>query len=331
MLNSWKFAACLALGLTSLTQPAHAELRNISIGTNPSGSVYNLIGSGLAKTFQEELGIRSTAQPYAGESVYLPAISIGDINMGLITTILAGLAWEGKAGYPQPLTNQRALANVWHIPHAFIARADSGIETMEDLRGKRVMGELPTARALTAISEAMLASGGLSTGDVDFLSSGGLMDGIAAVVEGRADAAPVAPSMPVLLEANTSVPGGLRIVANGSLGSHEFFEEQLKGLTEGIAMANDKQPFVMGDTPIVSYDTILMASDALSDDDAYTLTKTMYENWSNLQQDIGPMRSVPLDRLVLPDSPVPYHPGAVRFYKEVGLWTDAAEANQAKF
>ncbi len=326
-----KTAVAGAVAMFMASQPLHAEMKNISIGTNPSGSTYYLIGSGFAKLFQEKLGIRSTAQPFAGSSVYLPSISLGDITVGMASTVDAGLAYSGSAGFPEPLKNLRAIANVWTIPYAFITRADSGIKTVEDLRGKRIMGEIPASQALTKIDLAIIASAGLTEDDVDFMTSGGLMDGINAVVEGRADAAPVATTMPVLVESNASVSGGLRVIANGKKGSDEFFSNTVSGLSASVAKVNEKRPYIIGDTPIVSYNSMLVGSDAMSDDDAYKLAKTLYENWAKLQKDIGPLRGTAPENLAIANASVPYHPGAIRFYKEIGIWTDAHEARQAKF
>lgn len=322
-------AAALAVGITATT--AQAELKAITIGTNPSGSTYFLIGSAFAKTIQEQLGIRTTTQPYTGSSMYLPAIHQGEITLGLSSTVDLDLAYKGERGYPIEMTSLRTLAQVWDIPYAFVTRADSGIVTADDLKGRTVMGEMPSSEALTVINEAIVKSGGLDIGEVDFLTSGGLMDGITAVVEGRADAAPVATTMPVLIESNAATPGGLRVVANGSQGDAAFFASLVPGVRPSVASPSERAPFVIGETLIVSYASLLVGSASLSDADAYQLTKTIYDNWTGLQSSTGPLRSVSQAQLA-PEAPtVPYHSGAIRFFKEVGLWTDAHQANQDKF
>lgn len=326
------FKLCaVAAAATMLALPVKADLKSISIGTNPSGSTYYLIGSGFAKLFQEQLKARSTAQPFAGSSVYLPSISVGDLTLGMASTVDAGLAYKGEAGFPQPLTNLRAIANVWNIPYAFVARGDSGIEKMEDLKGKRVMGEIPASQALTRIDLALLASGGLTPEDVEFMTSGGLMDGITAVAEGRADAAPVATTMPVLTETHASVRGGLRVVASGALGTPEFFGNEVAGLSSATAKPTENRPYIVGETPIVSYDSMVVGNTELSDDDAYALAKTLFDNWEQLQADIGPLRATAKEALAISNAPIPYHPGAIRFFKEVGIWSDAHDENQARF
>ena len=117
----------VAAAATILAMPVKAELKSITIGTNPSGSTFYLIGSGFAKMLQERTGIRSTAQPFSGSSVYLPSIALGDIVMGMSTTVDAGMAYRGEGIYPRAMPSLRTLARVWIIPYGFVTRADSGI------------------------------------------------------------------------------------------------------------------------------------------------------------------------------------------------------------
>ena len=322
-------AAALALLTAISAAPANAELRSITIGTNPAGSTFFLIGGGLAKMFQEKLGVRTTAQPQGGSSIYLPFINNGEMTLGLSSSMDAGLAYTGE-GFPAENANLRSIGRIWVLPYAFIASGDSGITRMEDLKGKRVMGNMPTNVALTLLNKAMLETAGLKPQDVVFANSGGLLDGINAVVEGRADAAPVAVTMPDLIEANSSASGGIVVIANGALAGEGFYEQLVPGTRVGITKPTSTRPFVKQDTGIVNYDTLLVTSASLSDEDAYTLTKALYDNWEQLTKDYPPLRSVAQSELAPADSTVPYHPGAIRFFKEVGLWSSAHEAAQTR-
>ena len=72
-------AGLAAIGLLGAA-PAEAKLKRLNIGSNPAGSVYFLLAGGFAKMFQKELKIRSTAQPHAGSSVYIPLMDVGEIG-----------------------------------------------------------------------------------------------------------------------------------------------------------------------------------------------------------------------------------------------------------
>jgi len=319
-------ATCLfAFGISGSS--ANADLKSITIGTNPAGSTFFLLGGGIAKMYQEKLGIRSTAQPQDGSSIYLPMINSGEMTLGLSSSMDGGFAYKGD-GFPKVNEELRTLGRIWILPYAFITSGASGITKVEDLKGKRVMGNMPTNVALTRLNKAILKGGGLSPEDVDFARSGGLLDGIRAVVEGRADAAPVATTMPQLIEANGAADGGIVVIANGSGATKSFYNEQVPGTRLGVAKPSSRRPFIVQDTNIVNYDTLLMTSSKLSEDDAYRLTKALYENWDQLRKDYPPLRSVAQDQIALVASTVPYHSGAVRFFKEIGVWSDAHQANQ---
>lgn len=305
---------------------ANAQAKTYTIGTNPSGSTFYIIGSGFAKLFQEKLGVRSTVQPNTGSSVYLPMISMKDLNLGVSNGIEVGMAYRGEGDYPVEMENLRALARVWVLPYAYVTTGESGIETIEDLSGKRVMGKMSTNIALTEVNKAMLASGGLSEDEVDFASSGGLMDGIEAVVQGRADAAPVATTMPVLVESHTSAPGGLRIVSNGTKASDDFYEGIIPGLREIEVKPNERYPFIVGETSVAAYDVLLLTHSDLADEEAYKLVKTLYENWPSLQEDVPPLRRTSQSDLAKQELTIPYHPGAEQYYKEAGIW-ESKETN----
>ncbi len=133
-----KFTKLLMAGVTSCVLSAgmaSAELKSITIATNPSGSVYFLIASNFAKLFQTKLDIRSTAQPFTGSSVYLPSVNQGEVTLGLSSTVDSGLAYSGTGDFPMELTELRSLGGIWSIPYALVARGDSDINSADDLAG----------------------------------------------------------------------------------------------------------------------------------------------------------------------------------------------------
>jgi len=105
------FALSAALCLTGI-QAAQAELKRITIGSNPAGSAYFLLAGGFAKLFQQELKIRSTAQPHAGSSVYLPLLEKGELTLGLNSSLDSGMAVAGTAPYQNKHKKVRMIARI---------------------------------------------------------------------------------------------------------------------------------------------------------------------------------------------------------------------------
>lgn len=321
--------ALLLTGALASPIAANAELKSLTIGTNPSGTVFYLLGGGFAKLFQQKLKIRSVAQPNGGASVYLPLLDNGEMPLGMASSIESTLAYGGKAPFKRPMSNIRALARVWKIPYSYLVRNDSGIKSVADLKGKRVMVDMPTNASLSLLNKAILKSGGLTEASVQAMTSGGLIKGVDAVAEGRADAAPIATGVPALKKSHASVPGGLRILPLGDELSEAQFSDLLPGVGHWMHPPMKTRPYIDGKTKVALYSAFLNASASMEDDDVYKLAKTLHENWEQLRKDYPPLRGVKQAELAPATNTVPYHPGAIRFYKEAGLWTAAHDTQQA--
>lgn len=314
---------------TAAAGPASAELKRITVGTNPQGSTYFLLGSGFAKLFQEKMGVRSNAQPHAGSSVYLPLMNAGEITLGLNSSLDSGMAWAAVTPYKEATKKVRSIARVWILPYAYFVKESSGIKTLADLKGKRVVVKFKTNVSLAQANRTILSSAGLSDGDITPVESGGVVASIGMVIQDRVDAAPVATGMPQLRKAHATVPGGLRIIPVGPLATDEFMGKGMAGLYTVTEKSSKRKPFVRGDTKIAAFDSYLNAGTQVSDEDAYKMAKAIYENWAQLQKDYPPLRGTPQKYLAPANNPIPYHPGATKYYKEVGIYSDANMKNDA--
>ena len=317
-------AAILATAVTAFTLNAgtvDAKLKRITIGSNPQGSVYFLLASGFAKLFQEKMGIRANAQPHAGSSVYLPLMNVGEITLGMNSSLDSGMAWSAVAPYKSATKNVRAIARVWILPYAYMAKDSSGIKTLADLKGKRVVVKFKTNVSLAAANKVILSSAGLKLTDVTPVQSGGVVASIGMVVRGRVDAAPIATGMPALRKAHATVPGGLRIIPIGPKGTDEFLGSGMAGLYTVKQKNSKRKPFVKGTITIAAFDSYLNAGSQVSNEDAYQMAKAAFDNWKQMQKDYPPLRGT--KHIAPANNPVPYHPGAAKYYKEVGIYTDA--------
>ena len=310
---------------------AEGKIKSITIGSNPAGSTYFLLAGGFAKLMQEQLKIRSTAQPHAGSSVYLPLMNKGEITLGLNSSLDSGLAFNGRGAYKGRATkNVRSLARIWILPYMYMVKESSGIKTVADWRGKRVLVKVKTNVSLAQANLTLLSTAGLSASDVTAIDSGGVVAGINSVVEGRADATTVALTMPAMRKAHATVPGGLRILGLGSMATDAFMAKGMAGLYTMNVKPSKRLPFVRAETLIAAFDSYLNAGPQVDNEDAYRLAQTLHTNWKKLQKSYPPLRGTPQKALSPAKNAMPYHPGAIRYWKEVGMWTAANEVDQAK-
>jgi TRAP transporter TAXI family solute receptor len=329
-----QFSKLLAVGAVAVAMAvssgAQAKPKRITIGSNPSGSVYFLLASGFSKLFQEKLGIKSTAQPHSGSSVYVPLMDVGEITMGMNNSMDSGSAYAGLAPFKKALKNISAIARVWVIPYAYMVKAKSGITSLTQLKGKRVVTDTPTVVTLARLNRTILATAGLTLKDVTALRSGGVVKNVEFVVQGRADAAPVAVGMPAVRKANAAVPGGIRLLPLGSLATDSFMAAGSPGSRTFATAPSKRSPFIKKKMKISAFDAYLNAGKTVSNDDAYAYAKALHTNWKALQKAYGPLRGVKQSKIAPATNPHPYHAGAVRYYKEAGLWTAANSKQQAK-
>jgi len=318
-------AVALALGASTA---AEAKLKRITIGSNRQGSVFFLLASGFAKELQQQLKIKATAQPHAGSSVYLPLIDNGEITMGLNNALDSGAAVRGKPPFRAKTTNVRAIARVWIIPYGFIVKASSNIHTMADLRGKKVVTNIKPIVSLRALNYSLLAGAGLSPSDVTELASGGIVKNINMIVEGRTDAATAAIGMPVVRKAHAA--SGLRFIPVGDGTTNASLASDAPGSRIYIQKTTKRYPFIKKTTKMIAFDTYLNAGKQVTNDDAYSFAKVLHTQWKKLQKAYGPLRGVKQNAIAPSDNPHLYHAGAVKYYKEAGVWTDANSKQQAK-
>jgi TRAP transporter TAXI family solute receptor len=324
------FAIGTAMLAVTAASVAEADVKRITIGSNRQGSVFFLLASGFAKEFQQQLGIRATAQPHAGSTVYMSVVNKGEMTLGLNGSLDAGAAVRGKAPFKRKLKNIRAIAMVWTIPYGFMVKARSGIKTVADLRGKKVVTQTGPLVTLTKLNLAYLHSGGLSVREVTAIRSGGVVDNIDKVVEGRADASAVALGMPAVRKAHALVPGGIRILPLGSVGTDSYLGREVPGARGLLQQPSRLRPFLKVPTRVAAYDAYLNAGKQVSRDDAYKIIRVLHTRWVAMQKVYGPLRALNKDNIVPPTNPHPYHDGVVTYWKEVGLWTDAHETQQRK-
>ena len=323
-------ALALAFGLLWTFAPEHAEaqLRRIAIGSNPAGTNYYVVASGIAKLLQDETGIPSTVRPFSGSSVYMPMLQRGEIALGINTQIDSLSAYTALDPYPAPMSNLRLVAAMMPLRDNFMVRADSGMATVEDLRGRRVVVTIRSNVALDRWHRALLATGGLGPDDVDIVSVASLPDGVRLLTEGRVDAAPIGLATALARQAEATIPGGIRFLGIGN--NEAALTDTMPGAHVDVMTSDTAAVGVHEPTRLARFATYLNTGAHLADDDAYLIASTIHQYWESLRRDYALLSAVEPGSLAPSDSPHPYHPGAARYFREAGLWTEAHEQNQAR-
>jgi len=198
----------------------------------------------------------------------------GEITMGLNNSMDTAAAVRGSSPFRKKLENVRILARVWIIPEGILVRGDSGIKSLADLRGKRVVTDIKTIVSMGVITRRYLASGSISVDDLVAVKSGGIVKSVNMVVEGRADAAVVGMGMPQVRKAHATTPGGIRFLPLGSRGTAEFILSE-PGMSPHKAKPAKRYPYVDRELNLIAIDTYLNAGPTVSSELAYKIVKSL--------------------------------------------------------
>lgn len=320
-------ALIVALGGCGGGGETGGNTQQITIASNPAGTNVYTVAGGLAKLIQERSGLRATIRPFSGSSVYIPMLQRGEVALGLNTNIDGYLSYRGLPPYSTPMTNLRTLGMVFPLNITFMVRADSDLYRIEDLRGQRVVVRFRANVALEQLHRGILATAGLDFDDVEAMTVAGLGEAATALREGRADAVPIGIGTALGMETNAALSDGIRYLTMGQ--NEARLAEVMPGTRVITIQPSANSVGITDPIRVSSVPDMLNTGVHMSDEQAYLIVSTIHTNWDALREDVSLIADVPAEDLAPADNMHPYHPGAVRYYREAGLWTEAHEQNQA--
>jgi TRAP-type uncharacterized transport system substrate-binding protein len=173
-----------------------------------------------------------------------------------------------------------------------------------------------------------LASAGLTWTDVQVVPVPAVNDGVDALVQGRADVTEHAINSAKTREADAAV-GVRHVTIDCSPEGQARLEKAVPGYYGRIVKAGGAAA-VVEDTCFIAYDVYLASSAKTPDPVVEAMLKAVWENTDKLLPVHPLFREWTHARAVDPEVTIPYHTGAIRFYKERGVWTSAMEQAQQK-
>jgi hypothetical protein len=309
--------------------------KSVNIGSNPPGSVFYALASGLAKVVSEATPMQMAVQPYTGTSSFLPLLNSGELDFGINNFVDLALAYQGpdrlKIGGRNPfphIPNVRLVMRGSPLLVGLLVRKDSLIKTIHDIKGKRLTGEYPAQLANWYITFAALAGAGLSWKDVKVVAVPAANEGVDALVQGRADAALHALNSAKVREADASV-GVRHLTIDCSPEADKRIRQAVPGYYTRMVKAGGGAA-VVDDTCFVAFDICLTSNIVASDTVVATVIKAVWDNIEKLPPLHPAFKEWTRERAVDPDVTIPYHPGAISFYKEQKLWSPKMDEVQKK-
>lgn len=304
-------AAIVSMGFS---MPAAAQ-QQLSIATGGTGGVYYPMGGGLAEVINNHVAGYSATAEVTGASVEnmgLIATGDADLAIGLADTVVQAYSGTGRfEGQQLPMV--RGLASLYANMIQIVALESAGIRSLQDLRGKRVSIGAPGSGTEVNAS-AILEANGITYDDIDEqrLNFNETADALA---NGDIDAGFWSVGAPTSSILNLSTTQRIVIIAlseaeiDAAMAANDTFAK--------TTLVGGTYNGVDADIAVLGIPNVLTVSSEMPDDLAYSLTKAMFENIADMQA-VHPAANQTTVEFTLAATPVPLHPGAIRYFEEIG-------------
>lgn len=318
MKNRTTLVAALAGALAIFTATS-GSAQTVGIGSNPQGSAAYASAAAVAKVVSQSTEMRMRVVPQGGPVVTIPLVNNGELEFSISNSIPAFFAQRGGAMFKdRPQEGVKMVASLYNLNVGFFVRADSDIQTLADLKGRRVSSEFTKQRVLATMQNALLATAGMTAEDVEGVPVPSGARGVEDFIAGKVDAGLFSVTSGIVLQADASV-GGIRwlSVASDDAAQAALVAKAPGSYVEEIGPAENR-PGITGPTGVFAGPFLLLAGDNTPEEVVYEVTKTLYENASELAASDKSMATFDPAKMA-PDLDIAMHPGALRFYAEIGL------------
>ncbi|RUR39405.1 TAXI family TRAP transporter solute-binding subunit [Vreelandella populi] len=311
-MKTLKYAAAASMLVVAL--PASAQ--QLSIATGGTGGVYYPIGGGLAEMINNHIeGAQATAEVTGASVENMGLIMRGDADLALALADTVYQAYTGTGDFEgRQIENTRALASVYPNAVQLVTLAESDIESIADLAGKRVsVGAPGSGTELNA--RAVLEANGISYSDFtpQRLNFNETAD---AIRDGDIDAGFWSVGPPTSSILNLAATRDIRLIglsdeeiANAQEEEAVFAPYELAaGMYDGMEEA----------VQTIGIPNVLVVNADMDEELAYQLTQLLFENTDELIA-VHPAANDTTVDFTMNSTPVPLHPGAIRYFEETGV------------
>jgi TRAP transporter TAXI family solute receptor len=304
----------------------------ITFATHAVGTSHHGIVTALSKVASDHTPIMVVVNPTGGPPAWVPLMNkTGKPELGSAHTMDAWWAYNGKVSptpvpgemlgtkpFYEPSPNLRILMAGPRLATGFLVRANSPFKNARDLIGKRIAsGYLAQPSAFISMIVDIVNYGITSLKEFIEVPVPGPVPGVKALVEGRVDATNAAVGMGAVAEADATV--GIRFLP-GSMEPNDVKRSQSIFPGGTFKVWKPGPAGIKADTPLWTYPVYCVTSIHLPDEVAYELLSA----WWKFYEQTWPMhpacRGWKSDMFVVRDATIPYHSGAIKFYKDKGVW-----------
>ncbi len=309
------FALCALLALPATA----AETINLSIATGGTGGVYYPLGGGMANVFSKTIpGMTATAEVTGGSVDNMRLIGTGKsyIALSQVDAIVDAYNGEGKfKGTKIPVRSMMLLyTNMMHA----VTVEGTGVNTIADLKGKRVSTGSPGS-ATEVFAFRLLQAAGIDPEKDIRKERLGAAESANALKDKKIDAFFFVAGLPTSAVTDVAATPGLKIKFLDSAHLLPAMNKAAGNIYVADVIPKETYPGMTVDNKATAVANLLVANQNMSESAVYNIVKTIFDKHADLVAVHKAAGDIKLARQQPDSSPVPWHPGAVKYYKEKGL------------
>ncbi|MFC0189661.1 TAXI family TRAP transporter solute-binding subunit [Fictibacillus aquaticus] len=288
------------------------KTEQISIVTGGTGGTYYPLGGEMAKIIKDNAGYETSSQASGASVENMTLIQDGEANLAFTQTDIASYATEGQEMFKDgKLDKIQAIGTLYPETVQIVALKDSGIKSVDDLKGKKVSVGAPGSGTY-ANAEQILKVHGITMDDIkaQHLSFDESAEGIQ---DGNIDAAFITAGTPTGAVEALSASKGVTILPIAADKIKALMEEHKFYIEDTIASGTYK---LESEVKTVAVLSMLVASKDLSEETVYEITKAIFENTDKITHAKGKLIK---GENALNGVGIELHPGAKKYFDEKGI------------
>lgn len=299
--------------IACLSASGIAKADVFSIGANPQGSLGYTVSAAVAKAVEAHTDHKFRIVPNSGPVVNLPLVNNGELDFAIGITTVTAFAIEGREMFEgRPHSDLQLAVYLFPIYAGPYVRADSDIQQLSDLKGKKIPSEFTQQRITGLEVEAMLEMGGVSKDEIQPVPVPNGVRQIDEFINGRTDFFFFTSEAGKTIEADASV-GGLRALpVPDDADSIETLNRILPGTLVELVPPGPSRPGISEPTKLLSLPFVLSVGKHVPADVVESMIEALVENQEMLVGVHGVFNKFD-PKNVTQEVGIPYHEGAMNY------------------
>ena len=307
------------IGASMLAGSVSAQ--TVGFATLPPGAINNLTVQVISKVVQKNTNLKMRVIPFRGTQAMQTAVNNGNAEFGIneiasMTAALTGIAeFKGR-----PLTKLRVAFRIRTLSVGFYVRKDSDIKTIADIKNRKFSSKWSAFPNAIPLSNGIFATANMTIKDVDGVPATNIIRSADDFKAGKIDVGFFAIGAPKMAEVNSAV-GGIRFIHIPN--TPENLAKMRKVRPDyfiNTVRPNPVNAGIAGPTGVLGVDILINVGTHVKDEIVEEFLGAIHPNKGKLVKGHPLFRGFNPKVMARQYSTARYHPGAIKFYKKVGLW-----------